>query len=263
MPTPIQQRAFFETYGFIKFPGLVKDEIETILVEFTAVFPQLGIRHDGTKRTMIVPFIDQRAGLCRLLDHPGIIAAATNILGPDYNYLSSDGNYYTGDTTWHRDGFYPTASFIKMAFYLDPVARDTGALRVMPGSHRAEYIAGWRDHILRDSVNEWGVEQRDLPCAVLDSQPGDVLFFNHRLLHAAFGGGSQRRMFTANLGRMAQTPDEIEDLKSYIGSNWSAYSDTPYGTAMLAGGAQRHRHLRQAQEYWAEGLKRKKPKFAV
>ena len=68
LPTPIQQRAFFETYGFLKISGLLKSELPEILAEFEAVFPQLGLKHDGIKRTMIVQFVDQRPGLCALLD---------------------------------------------------------------------------------------------------------------------------------------------------------------------------------------------------
>ena len=92
-PTLAQQRAFFETYGFLKLPGLLKPEITDIITEFEAVFPQLGIKHEGKQRTMIVGFVDQRAGLSRLLDHPGVLEAVGNLIGPDFNYLGSDGNY--------------------------------------------------------------------------------------------------------------------------------------------------------------------------
>ena len=31
---------------------------------------------------------------------------ADGLLGENWNYTSSDGNYYTGDTSWHSDGFH-------------------------------------------------------------------------------------------------------------------------------------------------------------
>lgn len=89
LPTSEQQRAFFEAFGFLKLPGLLKTEVAEITAEFEAVFPQLGLKHDGTKRTMIVPFVDQRPGLCALLDHPAINAALSNLLGPDFNYMGT------------------------------------------------------------------------------------------------------------------------------------------------------------------------------
>lgn len=36
-----------------------------------------------------------------------INAIATQLLGEDFNYMGSDGNYYVGDTGWHSDGWHP------------------------------------------------------------------------------------------------------------------------------------------------------------
>ncbi|MDB6169530.1 MAG: hypothetical protein JWM88_2394 [Verrucomicrobia bacterium] len=248
----VQQRAFFESFGFLKLPGLLKNEVEGITSEFEAVFPQLGLKHDGTKRTMIVSFVDQRPGLCALLDHPGILESVGNLIGPDFNYVSSDGNYYTGETGWHRDSLYQSNSYIKIALYLDPVTRDTGCLRVIPGSHRDAGLAMWRDEDLRAAEGNWGVHQRDLPAYPIESQPGDVLLFNHRTLHASFGGGTRRRMFTMNLGRRAKTSIEIDDLISYC--DWHMYNHglrQPYGAAMLESAPPARKvHLSQPLEFW-------------
>lgn len=251
-PTLAQQRAFFETYGFLKLPGLLKPEINDIIREFEAVFPQLGLKHDGTKRTMIVGFVDQRAGLCRLLDHPGILEAVGNLIGPDFNYLGSDGNYYTGDTGWHRDSCYQSNGFIKLALYLDPVKRDTGCLRVIPGSHTDLGLQQWNDDRVRDSQSLFAMHGRDLPAYPLENEPGDVLIFNHRTLHASFGGSAQRRMFTMNLCRRAKESTQLDDLISY--GDWHFYNHgirQPYGKAMLeTANAARHVHLAQMQQVW-------------
>jgi hypothetical protein len=251
-PTLAQQRAFFEAFGFLKLPGLLRAEADQIIADFEEVFPQHGLKHDGTKRTFIIPFVDQSPGLCALLDHPGILAAVGNLLGPDFNYVSSDGNYYTGETTWHRDSNYQSNSYIKLALYLDPVTKDTGCLRVIPGSHTETGLATWNDMTLRAAEAHWGLSQRELPACPLESQPGDVLLFNHRTLHASFGGGTRRRMFTMNLGRRAKTSSEIDDLISYC--DWHMYghgSKQPYGKAMLeTASPARKAHLTQPQEFW-------------
>jgi hypothetical protein len=252
IPSPVQQRAFFETFGFLKLPGLLKNEAAAILTEFEAVFPQLGLKHDGSKRTMIVGFVDQRPALSALLDHPGIQAAVGNLLGPDFNYMGSDGNYYTGDTGWHRDSCYQSNSYIKLALYLDPVKRDTGCLRVIPGSHTEAGLQMWNDQTIRAAEGHWGIHQRDLPAYPLESEPGDVLLFNHRTLHASFGGNTQRRMFTMNLGRRAKESIEIDDLISY--GDWHFYGHgirAPYGKAMLeTGSPARQIHLTQMPQFW-------------
>ena len=253
-PTLAQQRAFFETFGFLKLPGLMKAEYPQIAADFEAVFPQMGLNHDGSKRTVFVPFVDQRPGLCALLDHPGLLAAVGNLIGPDFNYVSSDGNCYSGDTTWHLDSAYRSNAYLKVAFYLDPLTRDTGALRVMPGSHRDGALDNWVETDLRAAPAVYGCEQRDLPAVALESQPGDVLIFNHRLRHASFGGGPRRRMFTMNLGRRAVTPQEIDDFITYIGVHWLNFTDEPYGATMLATASPARKvHLTQVFEYLEAG----------
>ncbi len=250
--TLAQQRAFFETFGFLKLPGLLKREAPTIIADFESVFAKHGLKHDGTRNTSIIPFVDQSAGLCTLLDHPAILEAVGNLLGPDFNYVSSDGNYYTGETTWHRDSNYQSNSYIKLALYLDPVTKDTGCLRVIPGSHTEAGLAAWEDVKLRAAETHWGMHQRELPAYPLENEPGDVLLFNHRTLHASFGGGTRRRMFTMNLGRRAKTSTEIDDLVSYC--DWHMYghgSRQPYGNIMLeTASPARKVHLSQPLEFW-------------
>jgi ectoine hydroxylase-related dioxygenase (phytanoyl-CoA dioxygenase family) len=92
------------------------------------------------------------------------------------------------------------------------------------------------------------------------NEPGDVLLFNHRTLHASFGGGKQRRMFTMNLGRRAQTPTEIDDLISYVSYHFRGHGATePYGQAMVGTASPARRvHLTQVPEFWAAGCEHHK-----
>ena len=136
-----QQLAFFETFGYLTFPGAFADEAERITVEFERVWAEHGgghnrQAHDHERRSALVPFIDQSEYLSALLDDPRIDGVVSALLGDDYNYTGSDGNFYVGDTRWHSDGFARMKyRSIKIALYLDPVTRDSGCLRVIPGSH--------------------------------------------------------------------------------------------------------------------------------
>jgi hypothetical protein len=254
------QKQFFETFGYLVLPGLLRDDIGWITDEFEAVFAQRNVEHDGTKRSCIVPFIDQRERLCTLLDHPTVLGVLSGVLGDDFNYVGGDGNYYTGDTAWHSDGFHRVGRFVKLALYLDPVTRDTGCLRVIPGTHRLEAEAppagtgpGWEARRAGQSKELWGIEQRDVPCIPLESQPGDGVLFNHNLMHASFGGSARRRMFTLNNCRRCETAEERKDLENYIaghGRFWidQMHSETMRGTASPA----RMRHLRQVMEHEGE-----------
>lgn len=245
-----QQQQFFETFGYLVLPRLLAPDIGWITEEFEAVFQDRGVQHDGTQRSCVVPFIDQRARLCSLLDHPAINAIGAGLLGDNYNYLGGDGNYYTGDTNWHSDGLHHVGKYLKIALYLDPVTRDTGCLRIISGSHRAEVVDNWQARRAANALQLWGIEGREVPAIALESQPGDVVAFNHNLMHAAFGGSAQRRMFTLNMCQHCQTAEEIADLESFINGGarfWieHTHSDVMRGTAS----AQRMRHLEQVMAH--------------
>ena len=245
-----QQKQFFKTFGFLVLPGLLADDVNWITEEFECVFKDRGVVHDPAKRTVIVPFIDQREKFCTLLDHPGITGIAGGLLGDDFNYLGGDGNYYTGDTPWHSDGFHKAGTYLKIALYLDPVARDTGCLRVIPGSHRVDFADSWDALKARNAKELWGIEQRDVPAVALESQPGDVVAFNHNLMHASFGGSTRRRMFTLNLCSHAETREEIDDLESFIASGARFWIEHVHSDVMRATASPgRMRHLQQPIEH--------------
>jgi hypothetical protein len=245
-----QQLAFFDTFGYLVLPGLVKDRAEAISREFDLIFAargggHFGKAHDGKARSCIVPFVDQSEYLCSLLDDPRIHGLCASLLGDDFNYMGSDGNYYVGDTGWHSDGWHPPdRRFIKIAFYLDPLTRDSGALRVIPGSHKVgDQYADALQNSRCDTA--WGIHGRDVPAIALETLPGDIAVFNHNTKHAAFGGGQWRRMFTLNLS--TRFPDERrQELRDYVGHFARFWCESAYGEAMVRTATpQRRRHLEQ------------------
>ena len=118
----------------------------------------------------------------------------------------------------------------KMTFYLDPMTPDTGCLRVIPGSHRIDSYwhrsldPDWRNGRgninLNDAEAVWGLPPSDIPGSVaLETNPGDLVFFNHTIFHASFGGGNRRRMFTLNLTKRGKTEAEIARVDEYLTTN--------------------------------------------
>ena len=230
------QKQSFATFGFLALPGLLKDVIGEIIEAFEQVWPRCNRTHEGKERSMIVPFIDQHARLCALLDDPRIEGLVGGLLGDDFNYLGSDGNYYVGDTAWHSDRWTRELSWVKVAFYLDPVGRETGCLRVIPGSHRLDEPYAIQLHTeIGNSAETWGVEGSQVPALALECEPGDVVVFDHNLKHASFGGGSRRRMFTINCCERG-VGDKIEAVKQGISDHakygmTQMYSETMVATA--------------------------------
>jgi hypothetical protein len=224
-----QQLAFFDTFGYLFFPGLLADRIDQISAGFEAVWAAHGggaggRPHDGAVHSILAQFMDQHPTLHTLLDDPRTHDILASLLGDDFNYVGSDGNYYIGDSQWHSDTYHIPRGlrFVKLALYLDPVTRATGALRVIPGSHRqGEPFAEQLEREIRQCQALWGVPGAQVPAVALESNPGDVVVFNHALKHASFGGSRHRRMFTLNCCQRFPA-EHLPYLRGYIG-NHAAY----------------------------------------
>ena len=252
-----QQLRFFEVFGFLYFPGLFAKEIGAITDEFENIWAQHGGGHSGTEhdhqqRSALVPFIDQSENLCALIDDPRIEGIAGSVLGDDFNFTISDGNFYVGDTDWHSDGYRDTKYLsVKMAFYLDPVTSETGCLRVIPGSHHfGDRFGDMLQPVTRQPRDQqgpelWGVEGRDIPAIAIESEPGDLLLFNHLIKHASYGGGTRRRMFTVNLQERYRDED-VGPLRNDIATLARFWCKRAYGETMIrTASLSRMRHLEQ------------------
>jgi hypothetical protein len=175
--------------------------------------------------------IEKRALLTQLVEDDRIYEPLVQLLGPGFVWIGSDGNLYVGDTGWHPDAGRPDYAAIKIAFYLDPVTADTGCLRVIPGSHRLPLHEDVRQ-LLRGgpegSAPLYSGDPRAVPFYPLESQPGDVVFFNQALWHASFGGKTGRRMFTMNFGQKPTSEEHITLLQRIYRSNLSHVKEAQY-----------------------------------
>ncbi|MCY4117922.1 MAG: phytanoyl-CoA dioxygenase family protein [Caldilineaceae bacterium] len=199
-----EQIAHFETFGFIIMRQAFKpQEMEAISRDFDDVLDEdrQGLPFSGEKRQAVMGCIEKRPLLTKLLEDDRIYLPIEQLLGEGFIWNGSDGNLYVGDTLWHPDGSEHDYGCIKVAFYLDPVDKDTGCLRVIPGSHHQPLHGELEPLMLqreRPAATPFGVDGANLPSFPLESEPGDVVFFDQNLWHAAFGGRTGRRMFTLN-----------------------------------------------------------------
>jgi ectoine hydroxylase-related dioxygenase (phytanoyl-CoA dioxygenase family) len=248
-----QQLAQFDTFGYLGFPRLLADRADAIVEEFHAIWARRGGGHDGKPhddkaRSVMVQFLDQSEYLSTLLDDPRIRDVAASILGDDFNYMGSDGNFYAGDTRWHSDGYGGRGGLkhIKIAFYLDLLTRATGALRVIPGSHRVG--EPYADQIERDiskSDEVWGIPGNQVPALALETQAGDILVFNHDIKHSAWGGSTRRRMFTMNCCQR-YPDDKLAELRDYVAGGSRFFIERAYdNTIVRTASPERMVHLEQ------------------
>jgi Phytanoyl-CoA dioxygenase (PhyH) len=215
-----QQVTYFKTFGFLKVPGLFARDVERIGKGFEDVFaaetpevldpanPYHRTRHEryeGETRTIIRQFVDKSPDL-RWLRHDGrVLGVVRSLLGDRFVYAESDGNLFNCDVYWHIDVYGAAANVehVKLSFYLDPLRGDTGALRVIPGSHfvGTGYAGALYKHLSREPrrvTEHVGVEVDEVPSWTVEVDPGDLVVGNFRTMHASFNGGLRRRLFTMN-----------------------------------------------------------------
>ncbi len=189
-----QELFHFQTFGFLIFRELfTRDELDSINAEFDAALSS-AYRHapfDGTARHWVKMMGSRTPFFASLLEDPRFYEPAEQLYGEDCLGLGIDANRYVGHTDWHPDTGSLDQFGVKFAFYLQPVDADTGALRVIPGSHKNPLHAE-----LRRNLKESGLAIGEVPSQVCRSEPGDVVAFDLRAWHASRGGSDDRHMCT-------------------------------------------------------------------
>ena len=125
-----------------------------------------------------------------------------------YLGIGVDVNRYVGETGWHPDTADEEQIAVKYIFYLDSVGADSGALRLIPGSH---LLRGSERRRFSESVR--GIPVEEVPAQAVATEPGDVIAFDIRTWHASFGGGSNRRACNLDFFR---NPSSVEEIKKLL-----------------------------------------------
>lgn len=135
------------------------------------------------------------------LEHPRFVAIAQQFMGSDVLGACSYVMRYVGDTGWHVDDYSAEVPGLKFVAPCSPVRANTGALRVVPATHKIP---------LDDRVRD--VYSRDIgavPAYVCEADPGDVIAFDNRIWHASCGGSRDRRACYLYFLRNPHTDAEV------------------------------------------------------
>lgn len=184
-----QQLAHYEAFGFIVIRSLLStDEMSALSAEFEAKLDATyaHLPFDDSMRHWSGPCLGDDTPLLRsFTEDPRFVRAAQQMLGEDVILAGVDGNRYTsgftkdpndkrdaGYTRWHPDhGTDVTVDCygVKMVIYLEPTTADSGALRLVPGSHLEPL------HTQLQEMRVGSHTEDLLPSYSCDSMPGDVV----------------------------------------------------------------------------------------
>jgi hypothetical protein len=202
------QLAHFDSFGFVVRRSLFTPaEMEQTSRDYDDVMDEDrgGKPFSGPRRQQVLGICEMRPGLMRLIDDDRIYLPIEQLLGPSPVHLGSDATLFTGSKSWHPDGAPRNeAEFgylrIKVAFYLDPLGKDTGCLRVLPGSHKKPFHDTLMPQMTQPDGNKtpFGATAEELPAFPVETDPGDVIFFDQNTWHASIGGNIGRKQMTLN-----------------------------------------------------------------
>lgn len=227
------QVLFFHTFGYIRIrEAFPPNEMLAFVSECLDIFrrDRRDRIFDGTWRQQVDAFIEHSDLLSPLATDPRILLPIQQLLGDGCIWIGSDGNLYTGDTGWHPDGSNLAYRRIKVLTYLNPLSIDSGALRIIAGSHRDPLHSELRPLLQRldtaitpygviaprrDQVDRqpFGIPMQQLPYVCVDVRPGDIVLFDQNIWHSSYGGCPGRMMFTVNYGESPVMPEQVEFVR--------------------------------------------------
>jgi len=211
-----QLKNHLNKFGFIKLPRFFLEELPLIVQSFDDIMHKhLAINpHDGKLRSVFWQCVDSSEYLTSLLATEKLSCIVRALVGNDFIYTGSSGNYYAGNTGWHTDDV-PQHRRIKVAVYLETLTAKNGALRVIPGSHKANEENAELLTMLNSSYTSFGMHGSEIPAVAIDIEPGDIIVFDQNLIHSSWEGGEVRRMFSINF-HQNYTPSSHELLEKYV-----------------------------------------------
>ena len=134
------QIAHFDTFGFLVLRGLFSaGDMDEIRNESLSTMSALrgSVDYIKTHNQAVQPWFERHPSMVNLVDDDRLYQIGESLCGPDFWLDGTEGHLRVGDTDWHADTSTPEdLPWVKIEVYLDPLAKDDGCLRVIPGTHR-------------------------------------------------------------------------------------------------------------------------------
>lgn len=189
----------FNTFGYIVVKNFwSSSELQLMGEAFASLLTTVGLR---------AQFADRNHYLASLITLPKVTELIEHLFGDKWLYKGSDGNIFDKSTPWHRDYLIKTQT-CKLLTYLDD-----NTLDVIPGSH----------HVGDNYCDRLGADLRgpesggfhgdiDVPYQAITTNPGDIIVFNHCIIHRTFNNTVRRNRRLFGLHFSKEFNDEMKEL---------------------------------------------------
>ena len=231
-----EQIAHFDTFGFVFIRNLLDEsEINELSLYAQEIFDE-HINDTGEKYPGLSPFFELNSKMDKFVVDKRVSDSVKSLLGDGFLWVGSEGNITNkSEHGWHPDRTGTENQLqhrrLKVMFYLDETTQEKGCLRVIPGSQNYQMHTDIRNGTDappdsgEDADYIYGIKGRDFPAYFVESNPGDVLFFNQSLWHSVYNGFPGRRYLAMKFAAKPENNEHIESLNKYSLSMFSPHEN--------------------------------------
>lgn len=172
--------------------------------------------------------------------HPGVLDAVEDVMGPDLMVWGLSLFIKDAQTpsyvSWHQDSTYwglskPDVTTAWIA--LSPSNRQSGCMKMMPGTHKWEQIAH-RDTLAKENLltrgQEIAVDVDEDKAAYLELAPGEISLHNIRTVHASAPNQSTERRIGIAVRYIAP---HVKQINADGDSAWLVRGQDTHGNFIL------------------------------
>ncbi|MCY4091699.1 MAG: phytanoyl-CoA dioxygenase family protein [Caldilineaceae bacterium] len=222
-----QQKARFNVFGFIhlrqQFSAV---EMAAASVEADRLFwEQRGGGPPTGKNQGIFDIVEKSEVFTNMLVDDRIWATVEALLGPGFIWngsggsLNNEGVNDKGIHHWHTDRpREPHANTYSFHLYLERLRADTGALRLIPGSHKPplyDELLPLNEQTGETARKFLGLSPTEMPGVVIECDPGDIVFFSQKIYHGVYGMQPGRRFLKLRFAGKLETDEQIASFMRY------------------------------------------------
>lgn len=190
----------FRTFGYVVARNLLSGaEVVQLSAEVTSALTDAyggvgtDLDPDGTGgiRGDYLPLSADRVPVSQALmaDDPRLFQGSVALTGAPTVPTPPVATCFTSNAGWHNDDGTDIGG-VKFLIHLQPRSADTGALRVIPGSHDRTFRSSVERYFRLDPARQ-GFAGWPVPFIALATAPGDVIAFDLHLFHSSAGGSNR------------------------------------------------------------------------
>ncbi len=205
----------YNTFGYAVMRNVfTPDEIETMQKEFETAKAREGEfipKEDVSTYAHMILLGDDTPFFASLTEDERLYGPAKQIFGEDTVLWEWHGYRYCmfKGTQWHANDGDPTLGRYRYGVryqwpLFEPVRADTGALRIIPGSHLPEFQWEVRRAQTAGLLDDIGA----VGAVVCDADPGDVVVFDTRVFHASTPYHKERNVASGIYAHFPETKEE-------------------------------------------------------